>query len=90
MFPNLEKTNMISEYNYYDYNYEKSIKDSKMLFDPEKFYSLKKNINDKPYCKDSYIINHYIAHPFNKPYPFFPTNPYYNIFGDWNNTWVKK
>jgi hypothetical protein len=89
MFPNLKNTNISSESNYYDFNKEREMTNEINLFDSTKFY-LSKETNEKAYKINSYDVDHYVISPINKPYPFFPTNPYYNIFGDWNNKWIKK
>jgi hypothetical protein len=90
MFPNLENVNKSSEYNNYDFSKEKAIDMEYNNFDPIKFYSIRKDINKNAFEMDSFVVTNYISNPMNRPYPFFPKNPYYNIFGDWNNKWTNK
>ncbi len=91
MFPNLENVNKSSEFNYYDFVKEKSMNEQSCnKFDPIKFYSIRKDINNNAFEMDTFVVTNYISNPTNRPYPFFPKNPYYNAFGDWNNKWTKK
>jgi len=92
MFPNLPNTNKYSENQLTDFSNDKLIKDPKILFIPEKYYSLNKDLPKQALNMDSFIIHNY---PLNYPYidnhySFLPNYPHYSIFGDWNNTWIKK
>jgi hypothetical protein len=90
MFPNLDNINKSSEFNQYDFSKENSMSNQSNIFDPIKFYSLRKDINKNAFEMDSFLVTNYISNPSNRPYPFFPTNPHYNIFGDWTNEWLKR
>lgn len=93
MFPNLPNTNITSETLLKNFTNERTIRDYSNLFTSDKYHSLYKDIPKSALNMDTFIVYHnilpYIYSP-NSNYPFLPNVPHYNIFGDWNNMWIKK
>ncbi len=94
MFPNLSDINKYSEYQNTNFLKERQIKNPKILFTQNKYFSINKDLPHNALQMDSFIIHNNLPDfPYeysNASYPFFPGYPHYSIFGDWNNTWIKK